>query len=308
MSRKKCNEVDARASHEEHATMVEIEKTQSSRIVLVIANRIFALFTRAASLVFEFSSTRMLILSGAIFVTLSGCAKHKQARTPAQPPKRSFQVPEEPAHIGTKEKGEASWYGEPYNGRRAASGEIFDMEQLTAAHRTLPFQTWVEVTNLDNGKRVEVRITDRGPFVDGRIIDLSRAAAREIDLLRSGIAKVELRVIEAPKILSEVRKPFASSTAPSDPKPSPSNSQNTGSPPAREGEFVVQAGAFSSRERAEALVASLLIVGEARLVASDSTPPLWRVWIGKNLTLDLATKLAEEVKALTGQAVIVRGR
>ena len=87
------------------------------------------------------------------------------------------------AKIGATETGIASWYGDPYNGRRAASGEIYDMEQFTAAHRTLPFETWVEVTDLDNGKRVEVRIIDRGPFVDGRIIDLSLAAAREIDML-----------------------------------------------------------------------------------------------------------------------------
>src|SRR3569832_1790235 len=98
-----------------------------------------------------------------MLLALSGCAKHKLARAPVQSPKRGVQAPVEPARIGTREKGEASWYGEPYHGRRAASGEIFDMEQLTAAHRTLPFQTWVMVTNLDNGKKVDVRITDRGP-------------------------------------------------------------------------------------------------------------------------------------------------
>lgn len=187
-------------------------------------------------------------------------------------------APLKPAAIGTTEKGEASWYGEPYNGRRAASGEIFDMEQLTAAHRTLPFQTWVQVTNLNNGKQVDVRITDRGPFVDGRIIDLSRAAAREIDMLRTGVARVELRVIKAPE------------SAPST------------------GEFAVQAGAFSSRDRAEAVRTSLLEMGDARLVPTDANPPLWRVWVGKDLTLDLAQKLAGEVKAVTGQAVIVHSR
>ena len=168
------------------------------------------------------------------------------------------------------------------------------MEQLTAAHRTLPFQTWVQVTNLDNGKKVDVRITDRGPFVDGRIIDLSRAAARAIDLLRTGIAPVELRVIEAPT---------AAKTSEAAPVPD--------SPPAGElpvGEFVVQAGAFLSRDRAEALRVSLLKVGAARLVPTNANPPLWRVWVGKDLALDIATKLAEEVKALTGQAVVVRGR
>lgn len=104
-----------------------------------------------------------------------------------------------PAKIGSTETGIASWYGEPYHGRRSASGEIYDMKQLTAAHRTLPFQTWVEVTDLDNGKKVNVRIIDRGPFVDGRIIDLSLAAAREIEMVRPGIARVKLKVIKPPK-------------------------------------------------------------------------------------------------------------
>lgn len=133
------------------------------------------------------------------------------------------------------------------------------MEQLTAAHRTLPFQTWVQVTNLNNGKQVDVRITDRGPFVDGRIIDLSRAAAREIDLLRTGVAPVELLVIQAPK-----PETAALST------PSPPAGEFAQSPA---GEFAVQAGAFSSRDRAESLQASLLKVGEARLVPTDATPP-----------------------------------
>ena len=72
------------------------------------------------------------------------------------------------------------------------------MEKLTAAHRTLPFDTWVEVTNLSNNKRVDVRITDRGPFVNGRIIDLSLAAAREIDLVTAGIVRVKIKVIKKP--------------------------------------------------------------------------------------------------------------
>ena len=73
------------------------------------------------------------------------------------------------------------------------------MERLTAAHRTLPFNTWLEVTNLTNGKRVEVRITDRGPFINGRIIDLSLGAAREIDMIREGVVRVRIKVIAAPK-------------------------------------------------------------------------------------------------------------
>src|SRR3979411_1239614 len=81
-----------------------------------------------------------------------------------------------PAPVSGAEVGLASWYGNPYHGRAAANGEIYDMEKFTAAHRTLPFGTWVRVTCLGNGKTVDVRIIDRGPFIDGRIIDLSHVA------------------------------------------------------------------------------------------------------------------------------------
>src|SRR6185369_4319306 len=91
--------------------------------------------------------------------------------------------------------GVASWYGYPYHGRHAADGEIYDMEKLTAAHRTLPFGTRVRVVNLKNEKSVEVRITDRGPFVDGRVIALSQAAAREVDMLAAGVSPVRLEVV-----------------------------------------------------------------------------------------------------------------
>lgn len=101
--------------------------------------------------------------------------------------------------MGHTETGIASWYGEPYHGRKTASGEVYDMNRWTAAHRTLPFGTWVEVTNVTNTKRVSVRITDRGPFVEGRIIDLSRAAAGQIDLIRSGTARVHVKVIRGPR-------------------------------------------------------------------------------------------------------------
>ncbi len=94
------------------------------------------------------------------------------------------------------QSGYASWYGGKFQGRKTASGEIFDTNKLTAAHKRLPFGTHVEVTNLANGKSVVVRINDRGPFVEGRIIDLSRAAAVRIDMLGSGVAEVKIRVVD----------------------------------------------------------------------------------------------------------------
>jgi len=97
-----------------------------------------------------------------------------------------------------KEKGMASWYGKPYHGRTTASGERYDMHQMTAAHRTLPFGTVVRVTNLENGRKVEVRITDRGPFKKGRIIDLSYAAAKKLDMIGPGVVKVKIVVVKTP--------------------------------------------------------------------------------------------------------------
>lgn len=95
--------------------------------------------------------------------------------------------------------GMATWYGAALAGRTTASGERFDPSRLTAAHRTLPFGTWVEVTRVDTGASVRVRITDRGPFGHAdRIIDLSRAAAEHIDLVKMGVARVEVRIVEGP--------------------------------------------------------------------------------------------------------------
>jgi len=95
--------------------------------------------------------------------------------------------------------GKASWYGGFFHGRRAASGERYDMNEFTAAHKTLPFGTEVLVTRLDNSQSVLVRITDRGPYVAGRIIDLSRSAAEAIGLLGAGVAKVRIDILEKPK-------------------------------------------------------------------------------------------------------------
>jgi rare lipoprotein A len=90
------------------------------------------------------------------------------------------------------ETGLASWYGRRFHGRLTASGEVFNQEKFTAAHRTLPWGTRVKITNLNNGKSVEVRINDRGPFGRGRIIDVSRAAARVLGMVESGITTVRI--------------------------------------------------------------------------------------------------------------------
>jgi rare lipoprotein A len=99
---------------------------------------------------------------------------------------------------GYRERGTASWYGHPFDGRPTSTGEMYDMNEMTAAHATLPLPTWVEVTNLKNGKRVVVKVNDRGPFVDKRLIDLSYAAATELDMVRDGTARVEIRALPGP--------------------------------------------------------------------------------------------------------------
>lgn len=122
------------------------------------------------------------------FLFTSACGRKRAPATPAMTRVK----------VGYEQRGIASWYGPPYHGRATASGEIYDMERLTAAHPRLPFGVTTRVENLENGKHVDVRINDRGPFVKGRIIDVSRAAARQIDLLGPGTAQVRIKVIAAP--------------------------------------------------------------------------------------------------------------
>lgn len=119
----------------------------------------------------------------ALLFTLA-CAKRKPAPVTASAPSP-----------GWTETGIASWYGNPYHGRATSSGEIYDMDQLTAAHRTLPYGAVVRVTNLTNQRKVQVRVNDRGPFIDGRVIDVSRAAARSINLVGPGTARVRLDLL-----------------------------------------------------------------------------------------------------------------
>lgn len=98
-------------------------------------------------------------------------------------------------NIQAQEEGIASYYGNKFHGRRTSSGEIYDKDGYSCAHRTLPFGTWLKVTCLKNGKSTMVKVIDRGPFGHGRIIDLSYAAARDIGIIRSGIAKVKVNVV-----------------------------------------------------------------------------------------------------------------
>ncbi|MEJ8797096.1 septal ring lytic transglycosylase RlpA family protein [Trinickia caryophylli] len=114
---------------------------------------------------------------------------------------------------GFKQTGRASWYGKHFNGRRTASGERFDMHAMTAAHKTLPLAAYVRVTNTTNNKSVVVKINDRGPYVRGRVIDLSFAAAREIGLQSAGTARVKIEGLTQEEALAQRQEVVASANA-----------------------------------------------------------------------------------------------
>lgn len=214
-------------------------------------------------------------------VVLAGCGrKHRRAQVPGvpQPARAAARKPKpSPLPVGYREEGIASWYGIPYHGRRAADGEIYNMETLVAAHRLMPFNTWLKVTNLSNGKSVNVRVIDRGPFVGGRIIDLSKAAAREIGLLGPGVGKVRLEVISAPADI-----------------------------PADDF-YAVQVGAFASRANAERLRAHYAErFGNSQIRVKEGRTPLWRVLVGKEASMEAAQQLAIVLGAEDKHVFVVR--
>ncbi|MGC1627142.1 MAG: septal ring lytic transglycosylase RlpA family protein [Candidatus Acidiferrales bacterium] len=229
-------------------------------------------------------ATRLVLLLIFIAVTLAGCAHHNvathpPATTPApQPgtpagnaaPSRASGAPpaieRQPAVPGEYlEEGVASWYGIPFNGHRTSNGEIYDMHQFTAAHRTLPFNCVVRVTNLDNGKQTDVRINDRGPFVANRVIDLSLSAAQAIEMVGPGTAHVRLEIMSGPN-------PQA-------------------------GFFGVQIGAFRVEENAEKLKAQLEASYSPVSVATYDSPngTFYRVRVGRLPSEDAAQQLANQL-------------
>lgn len=181
-----------------------------------------------------------------------------------------------PTSAGYVQRGVASWYGRDFHGLATSSGERYDMHSMTAAHTTLPLPTWVEVTNLVNGKRVVVKVNDRGPFVDNRLIDLSYAAATALDMVRAGTARVEVRAVAPP--LEAFRAGATVAALP----PSATVPVTAASVPPAERMFV-QIGAFAEPQNAERLVARLRASGFAnsRVVsAADDRRRLHRVLLG----------------------------
>jgi len=186
-------------------------------------------------------SALWLLSTSLVLILLASCA-----RPPAQP-----------ARVGGVEVGLASWYGPDFHGRRTSSGEIYDMYQLTAAHRELPLGTWIMVANLDNGRSVEVRVNDRGPFVADRIVDVSYGAARLLGMIGPGVIPVRVTI---------TRLAIGGQGA-------------TLGPAAR---FTVQVGSFIALENARALERSLAdgfsgVEVVRRTVGQDT---YFRVWVG----------------------------
>ena len=158
-----------------------------------------------------------------------------------------------PSSKGYHERGIASWYGSKFHGRRTSSGELYDMHLATAAHKSLPLPTYAEVTNLDNGRKMIVKINDRGPFHEGRIIDLSYAAAIKLGVDKTGTARIDVRAIDVKTSRRSAVK-------------------------VADGTFL-QVGAFSKRRTAEDL-AGKMVAAQLKPVSVQKSRGLYKVWIG----------------------------
>ena len=167
-----------------------------------------------------------------------------------------------PSSKGYREQGIASWYGSKFHGRRTSSGEPYDMHLATAAHKSLPLPTYAEVTNLDNGKKVIVKINDRGPFKPGRLIDMSYGAALRLGMTGTGTARVDVRVIDV-----------------SDEQPVVTAAAYTESGNPETDGTLLQAGAYGKREGAERLTGQLEQAG-IKPVSINDAGGLFRVWLG----------------------------
>ena len=181
-----------------------------------------------------------------------------------------------PSSLGYVERGVASWYGRDFHGLATSSGETYDMHSMTAAHTTLPLPTWAEVTNLANGKHVVVKINDRGPFVDNRLIDLSYAAAIALDMVGPGTARVEVRAMSGPQTLASSEASVAPPVVAAAPPPAVA-------PPQAVDYMFVQVGAFSQEDNAARLVARLRASGFANptvVSEPDGRRMLHRVRLG----------------------------
>ncbi len=192
---------------------------------------------------------------------------------------------------GYSERGIASWYGNKFHGRKTSNGETYDMYAMTAAHKTLPIPSYLQVTNLKNGKQVIVRVNDRGPFHDNRIIDLSYAAASKIGIAGAGTGMVEILAIEPGHPPPHAPRMAGNSEAEASPM-TPATNTTTKS------RLFLQLGSFISRDNAESLRARLALnnVVEAKVLTSMvDRQNIYRVRIGPLSSIEEADKLAVRI-------------
>jgi rare lipoprotein A len=193
------------------------------------------------------------------------------------PKKVQVNIPTPASASSDELEGFASYYAEPYQGRRTASGEIFDSyKDLSAAHRTLPFNTVVRVTNKNNGRQVDVKINDRGPFIDGRVIDVSYRAARDLDMIGAGVIPVKIKILKAGEAV-------------------------------RATVYAVQIGAFENARAAEDLRQQLERKYPSVTVQTlPGEKTIYRVRIGRESDIEAAQKLAAELRKDDLKPFVVR--
>jgi rare lipoprotein A len=258
---------------------------------------------------------RALLSSIIVIFFLIGCARESLRVKVARPPSSKITVYPEtkdgrtpkpymvngeiyyplPESHGFVQVGKASWYGGKFHGRPTSSGEIYNMHKKTAAHKTLPLGTYVKVLNLSNKKHTVVRINDRGPFVKGRIIDLSRAAARDIDLIGPGV--VDVKVVALGREVGKFKsgggyKPLVEVTE------------------LGKGPFTIQIGAFEDKENAHRIASRLNVIFDYVNIAvyvDENRRTLYRVHVSKSDTLTQAGEFEKKLEDMGfSEAFIVR--
>jgi rare lipoprotein A len=228
---------------------------------------------------------RLLAFSGLSLLLFNGCSSVKPPpATPghSKPYKIGKNWYKPMTHVRTfSQRGKASWYGRKFHGRKTANGEIYNMYAMTAAHKTLPLGTYVRVHNLKNNRKIKVRINDRGPFIRGRIIDLSYTAAKKLGIVVSGTAPVEIVALGAaakPKVAASKGPSYV-----------PVNYQ--------EGSFTIQIGAFSNRKNAERLKRKLNRSYKNAHISTyyDGYDTFYRVRVGICSTLEEAEAYEKKI-------------
>ncbi|MBP1708866.1 MAG: RlpA-like lipoprotein precursor [Deltaproteobacteria bacterium] len=244
-----------------------------------------------------------LLLFFIAVLVFGACARHAPPSQPVPPQSRVLTLPETarvpkpyvvngvryyplPDAYGFVEYGKASWYGKDFHGRPTSSGEIYNMYGRTAAHKLLPLDTVVKVTNLTNQKTLILPVNDRGPFVKGRVIDLSYGAARDLDMVGPGVVDVKVEALAREVGNVKGRDGFTPLVEVQD---------------FRRGEFTIQVGAFESQQNASKLAERLRgSLDEVRITAyEDATGKTFhRVQVSKSETLDQAEAMEKKLEAM----------